>query len=448
MARMNVSVKGINRTTTHEGGKAIIPNAVTQLERSVLACMLWEDTFYESGTPIVERIDHLCSLNTVPTIVDIARRAKQDMYLRHAPLWLVKHLLSRAAEVNRQGISLANLISDIITRPDDLTELLSMYWAKGKKPLSAQLKKGLAQAFKKFDEYQLAKYNRGGAVKLRDVLFLCHAKPTTPEQEELFKKLIANTLTTPDTWEVAISAAKGDNDAAKAEWERLLQDNRLGALALLRNLSNMLRVGVPLKLIRSALRARKDWPRISPFQFLQAFRAAPELLSELETAMLKSCEGMPRLCGRTLLLIDASGSMDASLSARGTTTRLDAAVGVGIVVREVCEDATVVMYGTNSKQVPPYHGMALGDYIRNTYNRTEAGYGTQTGRALRKHKSSEYDRVLVITDEQSWDALPLGGEKNYIINVGSDRPSIAYGKYISITGWSPNIINYIAKREG
>jgi len=59
------------------------------------------------------------------------------------------------------------------------------------------VKKGLATAFPKFDEYQLAKYDRGGPIKLRDVLFLSHAKPRNAEQAGVWKKLIWGRLAVP-----------------------------------------------------------------------------------------------------------------------------------------------------------------------------------------------------------------------------------------------------------
>ncbi|MFO7863430.1 MAG: TROVE domain-containing protein, partial [Salinivirgaceae bacterium] len=105
-----------------------------------------------------------------------------------------------------------------------------MYWKDGRQPLSAQVKKGLAAAFQKFNAYQLAKYNRDGEVKLRDVLFLCHANPTSQEQELVWKKLIDGTLESPDTWEVNLSSGADK----KETWERLLREEKLGALALLR----------------------------------------------------------------------------------------------------------------------------------------------------------------------------------------------------------------------
>jgi 60 kDa SS-A/Ro ribonucleoprotein len=74
-----------------------------------------------------------------------------------------------------------------------MTELLAIYWAdalgpqqqRKRQPVSAQIKKGLARALGKFDAYQLAKYDRDGAVRIRDVLFLVHAKPKDAEQEKV-----------------------------------------------------------------------------------------------------------------------------------------------------------------------------------------------------------------------------------------------------------------------
>ena len=100
---------------------------------------------------------------------------------------------------------------------------------------------GLARAFTKFDAYQLAKYDSDrGRIKLRDVLFLCHAKPKDAEQAAVWKKLVENTLEFPDTWEVALSAGKDKRE----NFERLLRESKLGGMAVLRNLRLMLAAGV------------------------------------------------------------------------------------------------------------------------------------------------------------------------------------------------------------
>src|SRR5208337_2453362 len=177
---------------------------------------------------------------------------------------------------------------------DELSEFVAIYWAGGRQPLSAQVKKGLAAAFGKFDEYALAKYDRAGAVRLRDVLFLSHARPADEAQAALWKRLAGNELATPDTWEVALSAtgrAEGDRALDKRElWERLLAERKLGALALLRNLRNMQVAGVSEELVLAALAALKT-DRVLPFRFLAAARVAPQWEQALEQAMYRSIEG-------------------------------------------------------------------------------------------------------------------------------------------------------------
>jgi hypothetical protein len=190
------------------------------------------------------------------------------------------------------------------------------------------LKKGLAAAFPKFDEYQLAKYNRGGPIKLRDVLCLCHAKPRDQAQAELWKKLIAGALTTPDTWEVALSSGVDKREA----WERLLREQKLGAFALLRNLRNMREAGVDESLVLGALGS------ILPFRFLAAARYAPQWEETLEQAMLKCGAETEKLPGKTIVLVDVSGSMTSPLSRGSQMQRIDAACGLAVLLREVAEN--------------------------------------------------------------------------------------------------------------
>ena len=83
-------------------------------------------------------------------------------------------------------------------------------------PLSGQVKKGLAAAFPKFDEHQLAKYDHSGPIKLRDVLFLCHAKPRDDAQAGVWRKLIWGRLVVSDTWEGTLPVAGSGEGATKS----------------------------------------------------------------------------------------------------------------------------------------------------------------------------------------------------------------------------------------
>src|SRR5215472_5511857 len=272
MAKMNVW-KRLFPVRTHEGAVAQKVDAKSELRRTVLTCLLWEDTFYEKGSAIAKRMAALAAANKPEVVAALAREARDKMQLRHAPLFLVRELARRKCA----GTLLAETLEHVIQRADELGEFVALYWKERKQPLSAGVKRGLAKAFTKFDAYQLAKYDRESVVKLRDVLFLCHAKPKDEAQAALWKKLVENTLESPDTWEVALSAGKDKRE----NFERLLREGKLGGLAVLRNLRLMLASGVDPKLIREWL--DKGVARALPFRSVTAARHAPKLEDALET---------------------------------------------------------------------------------------------------------------------------------------------------------------------
>src|ERR1700731_733686 len=316
MARLNtLNLNPAPRT--HEGTPTRRLSPEIQLRRSVLACLLWENQFYEDGVAIAGRIAELVPKVAAEKVAALAIEARERMKLRHAPLLIVREMARH--KTHRAPVS--ETLAEVIQRADELAEFVAIYWKDGRVPLSAQVKKGLAAAFPKFDEYQLAKYDRGGPIKLRDVLFLSHAKPRDDQQAGVWKKLIWGRLAVPDTWEVALSAAGADNGVSKREaWTRLVTENKLGALALLRNLRNLREAGVDEKLVLSALESMNT-QRVLPFRFLAAARYAPQWEPALEAAMLKCVAEQPKLAGKTVLLVDVSGSMMAPLSRRSEMLR-------------------------------------------------------------------------------------------------------------------------------
>ena len=432
---------------THEGARARVITPEQALRRSVLSCMLWEGEFYEDGVQIAGRIHELVPQVAAERVAALAVEARERMKLRHAPLLLVREMARYATHRGH----VAETLTRVIQRADELSEFVAIYWAMGRQPLSAQVKKGLASAFGKFDEYALAKYDRAGAVRLRDVLFLCHARPVDEAQAALWKRLVDNQLATPDTWEVALSAAgRGDSPERVAEkravWERLLVDRKLGALALLRNLRNLSQAGVSEELVLAALAALKT-DRVLPFRFLAAARNAPQWEQPLEAAMFRALDSRTaKLPGHTVLLIDVSGSMEAALSSRSEMRRTDAAYGLAILLREIAEKATIYTFSDRTKLVAPRRGMALRDAL----DASQPHSGTYLGKAL-EHVETEsrsgYDRLIVITDEQSHDNVPSPHGKGYVINVASNANGVGYGPWTHVDGWSEAVVDYIAELE-
>ena len=455
MARLNVKKESLR---THEGAVAKRINPELQLRRSVMACLLWEDQFYEDGVSIAERISSLVSQVAIEKVKDIAVEAREKMKLRHVPLLIMSELSKRTDS------RIAETFERVIQRPDELTEFLAIYWKNGRCSLSAQIKKGLAKAFGKFGEYQLAKYNREGTIKLRDVLFLCHAKPKDKEQDDLWKRLIDNKLETPDTWEVGLSI--GGNK--KETFERLLKERKLGALALLRNLRNMRQADVDVNLIKNNLQNMKV-DRVLPFRFLTAAKYTPEYESFIEEAFYRCTEHKNKLRGKTVLIVDVSGSMyNADISAKSELNRANVACALAVLARELCEE--VAIYATAgddhkrihaTKKVPDRRGFALSDVIYNLCRPLGGGgiFLKQVMDYVGEHEKRIADRVIVITDEQDcdiesmrsplkawgWDYCnaDVWGKKNYMINVASYKNGIGYDKWTHIDGWSEAVIDYI-----
>ena len=435
MARLNIMNLSnlVPGPRTHEGAPARHITPEQELRRSLMACMLWESQFYEDGVEIAGRMHEMVSKVAPERVAVMAVEARSNMKLRHAPLLLVREMARHASHRALVGETLAQ----VIQRADELTEFVAIYWKDGRVPLSKQVKSGLAWAFGKFDEYALAKYDRPGPIKLRDVLFLTHAKPRDAAQAELWKRLVEGKLATPDTWEVALS---GGGDKREA-WERLLTERKLGALALLRNLRNMEQAGVQEELIFSALREMKT-DRVLPFRFLAAARHAPQWESALESAMYRCLEGQPKLKGRTVLLVDVSGSMIAPLSRRSEMMRTDAAYGLAVLLRELAEEVAVYSFSGEPKRIAARRGFALRDAI----DASQPHGGTQLGKAVAE-VAGKYDRLIVITDEQAHDTVPAPTSAAYMINVASYKNGVGYGRWVHIDGWSEAVIDYIRSFE-
>ena len=460
---MNRNVQtNISTPRTHEGAKAKHTTAEEKLRRAVLSCFLWEDQFYEDGKNIAFRISELVPQVDPSLCAEIVLEARNNMYLRHAPLLLVREMVKH--KTHKPYV--ANLLENIIQRPDELSEFLSLYWSnpvekskvikgggwytstqtvryidwvRNKTPIAAQVKKGLAAAFCKFDEYQLAKWDKDNRdIKLRDVLFMVHAKPKDYEQNKLWKDLINKRLATPYTWETELSSGK---DKKKA-WEGLLKSKKLPVMAFLMNLRNMEDVNVNRQIIQEYF----NWvePRkLLPTRFISAAKYAPKWEAQIEEMMFK-CVGMyPKIKGHTILLVDVSGSMDVSISDKSERTRLDAALGLSIMARELCESIEIYSFSTRTVLVPARRGFGLSEAI----SRSQGHGGTDLGSAVNLAMNKEHDRIIVITDEQSHTKVPDPKGLAYMINVASYENGIGYGKWNHIDGWSDKVLQYISSIE-
>lgn len=477
MSKMNqkasVAQKAPQRMTTFQ-----------KAERTLVTCMLGEDTYYEDGVSVKERLASYVPELSEDACRKLLKEAKVDNKLRHAPIfWATKML--------KEGYLKADDVEMITDRVDLMADLLAEYWRENpredseiderrqshkrvNKMVPKQVVKGLQSSLKKFDEYQLAKYlGSKNEVKLRDVLRVIRPKPETDEQSALWGKVLKDELKTPDTWEVAISACGKDTAKKKEAWTRLLTEKtekglpKLGALALLRNLRNMNECGVDHRVIKEALK-NASMKKILPFQIIGAARyASPDLSDVLQTKLLESISGCyDKLEGDTLFLLDISGSMDATLSGKSDLTRLDAGAGVAAILNSICESSVLYAFNHNLTPLPSaYKGLAMVAEV----NRI-AGGGTYvidcTNDAIKEYTKShggEFpSRVIVITDEQDnryssyrkyntnepLMNLPKSC-KGYVVNVGTYENGVNYNDkcWTRVSGWSEGIVKYISEYE-
>lgn len=461
MSKLNPLLKRLSSFETGEqlaggaGMTAARQDSYSLLRRVVLANLLWEKIAYVDGESVTEQIRKLIPLCTPKQVNDLAIEARELQKLRHTPLFIAVQMLKYPE--HRKYV--ASLLPRIITRADMLTDFVTIYKTEndGKiKPLAHAAKKGLAKAFDNFNEYQFAKYDRNAAIKLRDVMFLVH--PKAPQgKEELYKKIADRTLKTPDTWEVELSAGKDK----RATWERLINEKKIGGLAMLRNIRNMMEASVPAKTIQLGLSNLKG-AMLLPFDFVKSARINPEFKGHLEEVMLSTYAHLPKLPGRTLFIVDRSGSMGANVSDKSTFTRQEVAYAMAMLACNLCEDFSLVVTAgddfasKHSSEWIKYPAKGF-DIFEQMKDAKVGGGGIFTRQVLEWSKQNlgeEFDRIIVFSDSQDCDKQDKTphpfAKYNYICDVSANKHGVNFkGRWTAeISGWSEHFLTYIAAYEG
>jgi 60 kDa SS-A/Ro ribonucleoprotein len=448
--RFNQTSKQAQRKEMLSGGQGFKMTPEMELYTIVCASLLTPTYYVPDTNDQINRIKSLIRKVDPVFVAQLAVYAREQMYLRTIPMVLTVEL----AKCHRGDNLLRRLSGRVIQRADEITELLSYYVkannlqpkfikAKGghsieKKiyKLSNQLRKGIADSFFKFDEYQFAKYNRANEIKLRDALFLTHPKPRTQAQKELFEKIAQDTLETPYTWETQMSKAGQDGKDKKIVWQELIDSGRMNYMAMMRNLRNFLETGVSKSHIEKVAErlANADQVRKSkqlPFRFLTAYRGiggAPEmrsywgaqtnmgsrvnsphtgiLLDALEKAVKVSIENIPSLKGtKALIASDTSGSMQRPISEKSSIQTFDIGILLGLLVKSTSSDSVFGVFGDRWKPLTntPIEDI-LGATNRAHKKEGEVGYGTHGFRVLEwaLSKKRHFDKIMFFTDGQMY----------------------------------------------
>jgi hypothetical protein len=397
-------------TTTKESIPAYPMKEKEKLLTQVLTTFFNEAKFYgDNSTELIETVRSIIKYDP-KFIANLALFARNEMHLRS-----VSHVLIAELANNINGKKLTRqAINKVVERVDDTTEILSYYIQTFGKPIPNSLKKGLADVFRGFNEYELAKYNRDKKIKLRDILCIAHPKPINKEQADLWKNLLENNLKTPITWETELSA-KGNK---KEVWEKLIDENKLGYMAMLRNLRNIINADVSnidkvYEYLSNEERVLKN--KQLPFRYYSAYRVLEQedlctskIFDVLEKAIKISTQNIEKLSGKTFISADVSGSMNSTnISNKSDVHCSDIAVLMMAIANYICDESITSSFDTKFYKVsmPTTNGI-----ISNAKNVRINGGGTDITLPIQYLLRNKIfvDRIILLSDNQinyGWDRV-------------------------------------------
>lgn len=430
MGRFNTENKTkTTKTVNLAGGKAYSQTSELELV-SILLTSFVQDQYYKSADDSMKRVTELLGK------VDPKFAAKAAIYARNEfGMRSITHVLAVEIAKHISGQEWGKkFFSEVIRRPDDMTEIVACYFGKNKgKALPNSLKKGFAKAFDKFDGYQLAKYKGDGKdVSLVDVVNLVHPK-ATKKNEKALDELVKGTLKSTETWEAKLTSAgqkaKSEDELSnlkKDAWVGLIREKKLGYLALLRNLRNIMETAP--EVLDEALAALTNEAFIKsslvfPFQYLIAYKQfssmntkeSRKIADALSDAIDISCQNVKSLNfqGNTLVVVDNSGSMDSPVAKSEHMRKSELGALFGIVLAKAI-NADLMEFGTNARYINfslKEHSM---EFAAKFTGLNQVGHGTDFT-SIFSTANKAYDRILIFSDMQGWrnGGAPTNAANNY-----------------------------------
>lgn len=453
------------RTTNKSGHAAYQMPDKQKLVTQVLTSFFNEKKFYGDNSSEMQEVIKRVVAADPAFVAKLAVFARREFNMRSVSHVLTAYLAHEVAgKPYTRGV-----INAVILRGDDATEIMACYLDLFGKPIPNALKKGIGDALSCFDEYTLAKYKgEGKSVKMRDLLCICRPTPKSETQSLMWKLVLDNKLETPYTWESELSA-KGNNAAT---WEALIDSGRVGYMALLRNLRNILKakpsnVDKVLDYIQNPHAVKRS--RQLPFRYLSAYKelgdiSGTRVLDALENAVDAAIENVPKIPGTTVVAVDTSGSMSTALSGKSSVRCYEVAMMLGLIANRICENAYFYTFDTEIRK---------GNYSRRAGILSTAcghGCGGGTNMYLPFQKmirdGIEADRVIILSDNEcnsggGWygrdpvqkiaDAYRKSANKDVWVHaidlLGYGTQQFHGEKTNIIAGWSEKVFDFILLAE-
>lgn len=490
--KFNIFKRKTNEVTNYEGAKAYKLTPELELYSAVVTAGL-SDTFYEKDGKRLERVQELMKKNDAEFVAKLAVYARNKMYMRSIPMVLAVEL----AKENSGNAIVSKTVNGVVQRADEITELLAYYQLANKRSgtkklnkLSKQVQKGLSEAFNRFDEYQFSKYNRDADVTLRDALFLVHPKAKSEEQQAVFNKIAAKDLAVAYTWETELSALgqqkfadeKEKAAAFRAKWEELIDSGKLGYMALMRNLRNIMEAEVAWEKMKKVCAYLANENAVAkskqlPFRFLAAYREVKAMKSDyvsmvlnaLEDAVVASVKNISGFDAKTRVLIacDVSASMQKPVSAKSKVLLYDIGLMLGMLMQSKCERVVSGMFGNTWKIINMPNRGVLSN-VNEYYKREgEVGYATNGYLVINDliNRRVVMDKVMLFTDCQLWNNKHDGQSlanvwkmyktiapyaKLYLFDLagyGNTPISVMRDDVTLIAGWSDKVFDVLHATE-
>ncbi|MGK0390572.1 MAG: 60 kDa SS-A/Ro ribonucleoprotein [Maribacter sp.] len=421
------------------GGEAYKQSPKMQLA-SIMLTSFAQDQFYRNAKDTFKDLVKLLAQVDPKFAAQAAIYARTKFNMRS-----ITHVLAAELAAYASGQTWSKeFYAQIVSRPDDMLEIVAYYFNKGGKTIPNAMKKGFAAAFDKFDGYQIAKYRgENREVKLVDLVNLIHPVPTQRNAKAL-QELVNGTLRNTNTWEAKLTKAgqvaeTAEDKAEKkaAAWNDLIATNKLGYFALLRNLRNIAEQAP--NILDKALATLIDRDRIKkskvlPFRFLSALDAINEaninnkysrkIQKALNDAIETSLDNVPVFEGKTLVVLDDSGSMTWGGGKDKKTPIQIGAIFAAMLYKS--NDADLMRFSDNASFAKPYFGdaaMTIADGLIN--NAKSAGTNFH---AIFKTAKKSYNRIIILSDMQGW--------------IGGYSPKKEFDAYKKRTGADPYIYSF------
>ena len=400
-----------------------------------------------------------------------------------------------------------------IFRMDDMSEIKDAWFALGQKGLPASMRKGFASVLENADTYQLAKYKN----TVIDISNLVHpnSKLSKAEVEVEFEgqkvkmkaldAIMKGIAVAADTWETAQSEAgqivakavrEGKLDKQEAEkvlaeakadnWEGLLKDGKLGVLAALRNIRNMMKnprqemIEAWCKLITDPAKVRQAL--ILPIHFDLAYdvvdnefgqnKYANKVRQALQDGYIAA---LPNLAaafpGKTLIVVDNSGSMGGFPVSDGKTAvhynygyskrTQTAGYKAGLIAATfaAATGGDIIQFGSSAHWFQYNRNENVFSLAKKVCTASDGWTNPHAAFELITRERKAYDRIIFISDNEVNGRVTSEAYKEYVRRVcdpyvyGIDlcsygtTPLKRDGKVQYFFGYGPSMYESVASSE-